>query len=132
MLDMLKLAATVALPTIDSDFKKNFWLGSVGIRRDNVIVSAKNGAVYSTEVEDYQLMPNAHAEGRLLRKLGKGGIVFVARVAKGTRKLAMARPCDICRSRLRAMNIVRVYYTINENQYGVWYVKKDYDIIFNC
>lgn len=130
MQPFLILAAKVALPTVDND-PRNFWLGCVAIREDGVQVSAKNGAVYANQ-EHYQVMPSSHAEGRVLRKLGKNGIVYVSRVAKLNGNLAMARPCPTCQIKLRAANVKKVYYSINESQYGIWFSDSDTDRIYNC
>lgn len=127
---MLHLAAKIALPVIDND-KRSFYLGCVGIRNDGVIVSARNGAVeFSDTIKVNQLIPSSHAEGRVLRKLGKRGTMFVSRVAKGTKKLAMSCPCGLCQVRIKAFDVKRVYYTINEFQYGIWNVKLDEHKVF--
>jgi tRNA(Arg) A34 adenosine deaminase TadA len=128
MLEMLRLAAKIALPTTIGD-ARNFWVGSIGIRRDGVLVSAKNGAV--TDLDDYQLIPNSHAEGRVLRKLGKHGILFVARVAKGSQLLALSAPCSMCSVRIRSLKVKKVYYSINQYQYGLWDVCRDTHRVFN-
>jgi len=125
MLPLLQLAAEVSLPTSDND-PRNFWLGCVGIREDGVQVSARNGATeFSYEVESYQLVPNSHAEGRVLRKLGKCGVLFVARVSRKDRSFAMSQPCGMCQVRIRAAKVKKVYYTINDNQYGIWLPDSD-------
>lgn len=131
MLDMFKLAGKVAIPTVPDD-ARNYWIGCVGIRDDGVIVSSKNGSVFSTMIEDYQLLPESHAEGRVLRKLGKNGIIYVTRVSKSNGGYAMARPCGMCQIRIRSFKVKKVFYTINENQFGVWYPNSDVDKIFNC
>ena len=120
MLDLLLLAAKISLPKDPND-ARNFWLGCVGLRDDGVLVSAKNGSSqFSHSVEQYQLQPNCHAEGRVLRKLGKYGTIFVSRVAKKDGALAMAQPCTMCAVRIAAMKVRKVYFTINPAQYGVW------------
>jgi tRNA(Arg) A34 adenosine deaminase TadA len=130
MIDMIRLAAKVALPTSDID-PRNFWLGCIGVRRDGVLVSAKNGAtVYYDTVPYYHLIPNSHAEGRVLRKLGKGGILYVARVSRKDGSLAMSRPCDMCAVRIRAAKVKKVYYSINEDHYGLWLPQQDEEKIF--
>lgn len=130
MLEMLLKAAEVALPNDTNDLR-DFWLGCVGIRQDGAIVHSKNGAIkYSTSVENYQLVPSSHAEGRVLRKLGKCGIVFVSRVAKRDGSLAMARPCPMCQIRLRAFQTQKVFYTINQTQYGIWFPESDKDKVY--
>lgn len=133
MMEMIRLAATIALPDFDFD-KRNFWLGCIGIRKDGALVSSKNGSVFCTNApkNTYKVIPSAHAEGRVLRKLGKGGTIFVARVSKKNGKLAMSRPCPTCQTRIKSFNVKKVYYSINEHQYGIWDVKKDTDIVFDC
>jgi len=129
MLDLLYQAAQIALPSIENDYR-DFWLGCIGIREDGVMVSAKNGAAsFRTAIKSYHLLPTSHAEGRVLRKLGGGGIVYVARVSKKDGSLVMARPCSMCQIKLRAAKVNKVYYTINNNEYGIWYPDSDTDKI---
>ena len=128
MLPLLLAAAKAASPDVDDS--RNFWLGCVGIRQDGVRVYSKNGASrVSDTIENFQPLPYAHAEARLLRKLGKGGIVFVARVAKKDYALTMARPCGKCIQLLKAADVERVYYTINDFQYGIFFPQTNKDII---
>lgn len=125
MLHLLHQAAEVALPSSDIDYR-DYWLGAVGVREDGVLVSAKNGAAsFRTTIKSYELLPTSHAEGRILRKLGKGGTIFVARVSKKDGSLVMAMPCPMCQIRIRSFKVPKVYYTINSQQYGIWDVKKD-------
>lgn len=119
MITLLREAAKIALPNADND-KRNFMLGAIGIRKDGAIVSAKNGAVISSDYDDYRIISDAHAECRVLRKLGKRGILYVARVLKRDGTLAMARPCGSCRLRIQAAQVRRVYYSIDEYHYGVY------------
>lgn len=132
MLPLLLAASKIALPTDKSD-KRNFWLGAVGIRNDGVSVSSKNGAsAFSSSMEVYQLNPNSHAEGRLLRKMGKYGIVYVARVSRKDRSLAMARPCSMCQNLLKSSKVTKVFYTIDDHHYGIWQPHKNCDKIIEC
>lgn len=132
MLKMIELAAKVAVPTDHKSDRRGFWIGSVGIREDGTIVSAKNGAVeFEGTVENYQLIPNAHAEPRVIRKMGKRGTLYVARVLRGTKSLAMARPCVICMPFLRAFQVGKCYYSINDYQYGVLDVARDTDRVYS-
>lgn len=130
IINFINLAAQVSLPT-DKNDPRNFLIGAVGIREDGVIVSAKNGAVLSTDVDNYQYLPSSHAEGRALRKLGKNGILFVARLRKIDRELAMARPCNMCRVRIKSFNVKKVYYSIDPFHYGIWYPNSNIDKVFN-
>jgi cytidine deaminase len=132
MLNLLRQAAQVALPTSHDDHR-HFWLGCIGIRDDGVMVSSKNGSVAFTDtVKNYQLIPSSHAEGRVLRKLGKNGTLYVARVSKKDNSLAMARPCGLCQIRIKSFGVKKVYYTINNKQYGVWYSDTDTDKIYKA
>jgi cytidine deaminase len=90
---------------------RTFRLAAVGIRTDGVLVHAANLA---SQVAD----PTCHAEWRLCRKLDKGATVYVARVgADGQTRLA--RPCESCQRKLRRHGVVRVFYTIGLDEYGV-------------
>lgn len=132
MLHLLEQAAIVALPTSDDD-RRHFWLGCVGVRDDGVIVSSKNGSVAFTDtVENYQLVPSSHAEGRVLRKLGKKGTLYVARVSRKDGSLVMARPCGMCQVRIKSFGVKKVFYTINNKQYGVWFSDTDTDKIYRA
>jgi tRNA(Arg) A34 adenosine deaminase TadA len=127
--DMLALAAQVGLPSDHSDLR-GFWIGCVGIRKDGVLVSSKNGAVFSTSIENYQLIPSSHAEGRVLRKVGYGATLFVGRVSRKDGILAMARPCAMCSVRLSSFKVEKAYYTIDPFHYGVFYPRTGKDRIF--
>jgi len=130
MLDFLLEAADLALPTNKYDLR-SFWLGAVGIRRDGATVYARNGAVsFSSSVQMINVNVNSHAETRLLRKLGKDGVIFVSRVLRKDRSLAMARPCPDCQQKIRAHRVKKVYYTINDSQYGVWFPREDKDRVY--
>jgi tRNA(Arg) A34 adenosine deaminase TadA len=86
-------------------------LGAVGVRTDGAIVKSNNLSCRFPTKE-------AHAEARVCRKLGWGGTVYVVRVLRdGT--LTMAKPCRNCENRMRLSGVVKVYYSINENEFGV-------------
>lgn len=130
MIEMIRQAAEYALPSID-DCPRHYWVGACGIRKDGTTVFARNGAVYTTEVDDhYTIIPQAHAEVRLLRKLGHDGTVFVARVSRKTGQLVMSRPCEICQIFLRSKRVAKCYYSINEENYGLFLPEDGSDRIF--
>jgi tRNA(Arg) A34 adenosine deaminase TadA len=126
---MLLFAAKIAIPNFND--KRHFWLGCIGLRRDGALVHSKNGAVYSTIVDDYQLIPESHAECRVLRKMDYGGVLYVARVMRKDMSLAMARPCPMCMIKIKSKGIKKVYYTVNNYQYGLFIVKSNHDTIFS-
>lgn len=102
----LELAAQVSRLKDDD---RTYFLGAVGLRRDGVLVAACNGNPKEPE-------PEHHAEARLLRKLGKGEIVFVARtLADGT--WANAMPCVHCRLKLYRRGIERICFTTGPDRW---------------
>ncbi|NDB84787.1 MAG: hypothetical protein EB127_19080 [Alphaproteobacteria bacterium] len=133
MLDMLDLAAEYAGLGNNENDTRSFYLGAVGCRTDNRIVHAKNLSVIDRSIDQsraYRKSIQAHAEYRLTRKLGFGATVYVARVARGTKEFAMARPCELCQAVLRSYRVEKVYYSINENQFGIWFPKTDKDRVY--
>jgi tRNA(Arg) A34 adenosine deaminase TadA len=131
MLKLLIEAAKIAMPTNEYDLR-DFYLGACGVREDGTMVHAKNGSMHNTRLNHYQPLPNSHAETRCLLKLGRNGIMYVSRVAKLDYSLRLARPCQNCSYRLKAANVKKVYYTINSNQYGIFFPLEDRDIVKNC
>jgi hypothetical protein len=130
---LLREAAKFALPNIDNDLRL-FWLASVGIReRDGVKIKSQNGASrISTPQYKYEhSRQKSHAEGRICRKLGANGTIYVARVAKENFELKMSRPCNLCRSALRSYRVKRCFYSINETHFGCFYPAEDRDQIFH-
>jgi tRNA(Arg) A34 adenosine deaminase TadA len=109
---MLSLAASVAGEgSIRSD-NRSFFLGAVGMRSDGVIVSARNIAAKD-------VTPSAHAEARLCKKITCNSIVWVARVGRGTKSWALARPCFQCQRRMKTTGVKKVIYTIAPDEWGV-------------
>ncbi len=105
---LLRLAAKVSRLKLDD---RNYFLGAVGLRSDDVLVFAANGAPKYPE-------PKHHAEYRLSRKLGRNSIVYVARtLANGM--WSNGNPCTNCRARLANVGCRKVFYTISAGEYGV-------------
>lgn len=107
---------------IAHDDIRDFYLGAVGIRNDGAIVKASNGPVVMIDSDRKSSYPAAHAEFRLSRKLDKGSIVFVCRIKKGNKSFGLARPCKDCQRKLAAKGVKKVYYTINDHEYGVLFL----------
>jgi tRNA(Arg) A34 adenosine deaminase TadA len=96
----LELAAQVSRLKDDD---RTYFHGAVGIRKDGVIVASSNGNPKEPE-------PKHHAEARVLRKLGKGGILFVVRtLADGT--WGDSRPCPRCWARIVSAKVDSVYWS---------------------
>jgi len=122
VVECFKKARELALSKKD---KRSFYLGAIGIRSDGAVVSSTNGpAVMNDDKGRKKSFPKAHAEYRLARKLDVGAVVFVCRVKRGSKKIGLARPCEDCQRVLKAVGIKKVYYTINNNEYGVLYLNE--------
>jgi deoxycytidylate deaminase len=105
---------------ISKNDKRDFLLGAMAIRNDGIRVTSYNGpAIIDDKKSTKSYYKEAHAEYRLCRKLDKGSTVFVVRVGKKDGKLKMAKPCITCQIAMRRKKVKRVYYSINELEYGV-------------
>jgi len=109
--EMIRLAADFAK---SGDPKRSYFLGAIGVRSDGVVVMARNDMIQTPE-------PSAHAEARLVRKLGKdASMVVVVRVMKGSGQLAMAKPCKHCRTALKNYRVKKVYFTADNGKLSVF------------
>ena len=120
--EMLQMAGKVALPRRHNDMR-TFWLGAVAVRRDGAIVKSPNGPVNNLEryrtSKHYKKCIAAHAEARVLRKAGRGAVIFVARVQRESGRFTIAKPCDNCQTMLRSYGVKKVYYTVDNDSYDV-------------
>lgn len=103
----LNVAAKIARLRED---ERNFFIGAVAIRADDVTVYAYNGAPKFPT-------PEHHCEARLCRKLDKGATVYVARTTADGR-WAMSKPCPDCERALRRAKVRKVFYTVGPDEYG--------------
>lgn len=88
-----------------------FFVGAVGIRADGAVVRARNEAAE-------RRLPCAHAEARLIKKLGKGSpVVYVARYSPGQKSWALAKPCPDCERALKRAHVKRVVFTTGPNTF---------------
>jgi cytidine deaminase len=94
----------------DKKIKRHYRLGAVGIRSDGIIVTANN-------IPCRELTAPAHAEARLVRKLTKNSEVYVVRIQRDG-SLANARPCMTCQRLMRGRGVLKVYYSISQNEWG--------------
>lgn len=106
------MAAAVAIEGRSWYDNRSFMLGAVGLRRDGVLVSARN--IAATDVT-----PSAHAEARVVKKLTCNSVVWVARVGRARGDWALARPCEKCQNRMKTAGVKKVIYTIAPNEWGV-------------
>ena len=86
-------------------------MGAVGIRNDGVIVGASNICCTAK-------CPEAHAEYRTAKMLTPRSVVFVIRINK-TGEWMLAKPCNNCQQFMRHKGVIKVYYTIRKEEYGV-------------
>jgi len=113
MLDLLKAAGRVANLSVDCHRKA--FVGSICVSDNGKIFSSRNG---SSSPFCSEKTPSTHAERRSCKRGGRGATVYVARVLRNG-ELAMARPCPRCLAYLTSMRVKRIYYSINEKEYGV-------------
>ena|ERR1700722_15824581 len=111
MLHLINIAAEVA--DITTDRNRKAFIGAVAMRRDGVLVHARNSAVYSPNAKN----PPAHSESRICKKSGAGSEIYVARV-KRDGSLAMAKPCPRCMAIMRSHRVEMVYYSISPTEWG--------------
>jgi len=105
------MAAKVAKYNPNRNDSRSFCLGAVGLRKDGVIVTARNIAATN-------IIPTHHAEARLVRKLTSNSTVWVARVLRSTGEWTLSRPCINCQSLMKVAGVEKVVYTINSNEWG--------------
>lgn len=118
----LKLAADVAQdgeePRNDNHSnKKQYLLGAVAKRTDDAVVVSTN---IFTKIPH----SSGHAEARVLKKADIGCTLYVARVTRDG-KWAISKPCENCQKLIRSRRVLKVYYTICENEFGIWYPDSD-------
>ena len=95
----------------EKEVNRKFRVGAVGIRNDGVMVACSNICTRTPN-------KHAHAEARLVRKLTPKSIVYVVRIDSNG-EFRNARPCENCSRLLSQKKVKKVYYSINEQEYGV-------------
>lgn len=104
--------------TTSKEDNRSFLLGAIGVRSDGALVKSINSPTEH---------PNrmAHAEYKLCRKLDTGATVYVARIRLLNGEFAISKPCIDCSKMLKAKRVEKVFYTISNTSYGVWYPAND-------
>lgn len=110
---LVDIAAAVARSKED---ERGYLIGAIGQRMDGVLVTAYNGS-------SPHKCSAAHAEIRLLRKLGRRAkFVLVVRVKKGSGRIGIAKPCPKCMAALKASKVEMIMWSIGKSgsmyQYG--------------
>lgn len=104
----LKVASEIAK---QGENERTFFIGCVGIRAsDNALIYAYNGKVDKPN-------PEIHAEVRACKKLTPGSVLYIARILKSG-EFALARPCKNCIRVLKNKSIKKVYFSINNFEFG--------------
>lgn len=112
-------------------------IGALGIRTDGAIIRSVNGSIRNSYAQSNATQSTSaakssiyHAEGRLLRKIDSGAIIYVSRRRRdGESAWGMARPCERCRPLLSSYRVSRIYYTIDADYYGIYFPDSDSDKI---
>lgn len=107
-----------------NDFNEKWMLGSVITKGGSVLAIGMNKPKNDPAYIDFWHC-SVHAEIDALKKITKGDkdakgcIMYVARICKGG-DVGLAKPCTRCKATLQQANIKRVFYTIDNETYGVW------------
>lgn len=109
--------------------ERTYYLGAIGIRSDGVLVKSRNGNSFSTKTNKFIKNIHSHAEGRLIKKLNINSVIYVARITKDN-CFACAKPCSGCSNIIRSRRISKVYYTIDDDNYGLWIPRTNEEFIF--
>ena len=94
-----------------ADDIRSHAIGAVAIRQDGIIVKSRN-------LSSREKILDAHAEIRVLKKSGKGCVIYVAR-ARNNSSIGLARPCGGCIQAMKYMKVEKCFYSISDNEYGV-------------
>lgn len=130
MLSLFKTAIEHAIARKDEE-AKYFLHSAIGVRADGAIVKARNLPVMmERKGANGSVWPFMHAESLLVRKIDSGAQILVVRVRRLDGALGMSRPCKGCQCLLRAYKVKKVYYSISNLEYGIWYPKTDEDRIY--
>lgn len=108
--NLFEIAGETAM---SKDDRRSFVLGAVAIRNDGAMVKALNGP---TEAPNR----STHAEYRVSRKMDQGAVVYVARIRLCNYEFGMSRPCPSCMKVLKSKKVRKIYYTINNQQFGIF------------
>ena len=108
------LEMAIILSRNQKPIQKRYSLAAVGVRSDGAVVFSVNGNPFEPEIKH-------HAEGRLVRKLDFGSVVYVARTTKD-KKAAMSKPCRGCQIVMRSIGVYKCIYTISDREFGVMYL----------
>ncbi len=93
------------------DDSRTFLVAAIGIRADGAVVRARNESVGIPQ-------RCAHAEARLVKKLGRAAeVVYIARYRPGTGDWGIAKPCHNCERVLRWAKVKKVVYTSGPNEF---------------
>lgn len=112
--DYFRFAAQLSLKADEKYSARKACVGAIGFRTDGAIVHACSGG------DQLHISPGTHAESRLIKKLDKyAPEIYVARIRRDTMQFALARPCKTCLPFIKNRRIGKVYYTINQYEYGV-------------
>lgn len=119
MVEMLQRAAEFASRRPPGD-KRRYQIAAVGITPEGRVYHARNLAYHFSEYDQviFRPEPSAHAEFKLARALPRGSTVYVARVLRSG-DFAIAKPCPMCMIALKSRQVRKVYYSIDNDSYGV-------------
>jgi len=118
---LIELATRVAESSGNEDYRH----GAVLARGSNILNVASNKNAHARFGKRFRRRDKGvtthHAElGCILgldRSVTRGADLYVVRVGNGG-DLRLSKPCHMCEAALRHVGVRRVYYSINENEFG--------------
>tara|TARA_S200002703_G_scaffold151548_1_gene151102 strand:+ start:44 stop:445 length:402 start_codon:yes stop_codon:yes gene_type:complete len=118
---LIELAARVA----ESSENKEYRHGAILVKGNNVLNAASNKNAHARFGKRFRRRDKGdstyHAElGCVLgldRSVTRGADLYVVRVGRAG-ALRLSKPCHMCEAALRHVGIRRVYYSIDENEFG--------------
>jgi tRNA(Arg) A34 adenosine deaminase TadA len=99
--------------------------GAVLVKGGSIISVSHNVSIPSKFADRYKIhggIATRHAEINCVlgldKKVTSGAVLFVVRVSRGG-NLRLSKPCPMCRSVLEYVGVKKVYYSIDNDEYGV-------------
>ena len=111
-----------------------FFFGGV-LMRGNRIISIGFNQPYKTHTKSNNRWNTIHCELDTILGVSEKDLhdssLYIARLGYGKTIPVFAKPCINCQEIITSAKIGRVFFTINQNSFGRWLVKRDQWDIFS-
>ena len=111
-------AVALAAPGVGGKKHNNFRLGAIIVDKQKRVVSARfNSLKTHPKLIKYFQWPYCHAEAHAIVSLGLDNCInkslYVVRIYRNNH-LALAKPCNSCLALIKAVGIVKVFYSTHD------------------